>query len=343
MKVKRIIIPALLVILSVSLLMQGIQSCRHDAAGTDLLPDICFEGQVLPIFQSSCAISGCHGQDRESDYVLNSYDGILSAVEPGNSSASPAYTSLTSIWSEYMMPPDQPLSLENRTLIRIWIEQGAKNTTCPDTSSNPPDTTENPPDTTIIEPYVNPRACYERDIQPLLVASCAFSGCHDKNTHAEGYNFSDYTNTLKAVKPNNPGGSVLYEKITVTESEDRMPPPPYQALTSAQKDSIYNWISYGALNEVCETGCDTLTPVTFSGFVWPVIYQSCRSCHSGSNPSKGIRLTSWAEVNAIAVNGKLKGVITASSPYPLMPPGGSLSECTIKKINLWINAGAADN
>jgi hypothetical protein len=32
------------------------------------------------------------------------------------------------------MPPKQPLSLENRTLIRVWIEQGAAETTCPTTT-----------------------------------------------------------------------------------------------------------------------------------------------------------------------------------------------------------------
>jgi hypothetical protein len=37
------------------------------------------------------------------------------------------------------------------------------------------------------------------------------------------------------------------------------------------------------------------------------------------------------------------GVLRAKSPYPLMPPGGSLSDCTMKKIEVWINNGAADN
>jgi hypothetical protein len=32
------------------------------------------------------------------------------------------------------MPPDKPLSLDNRINIRLWIEQGAMPTVCPDSS-----------------------------------------------------------------------------------------------------------------------------------------------------------------------------------------------------------------
>jgi hypothetical protein len=32
------------------------------------------------------------------------------------------------------MPPDEPLSKDNRTIIRLWIEQGAPATDCPPAS-----------------------------------------------------------------------------------------------------------------------------------------------------------------------------------------------------------------
>jgi hypothetical protein len=344
MPAKSIVIPVLFIILSVMLLVQGMFSCRQDGTDAELLSEVCFEKQVLPVFQNSCALSGCHDhQGEESEYVLNTYEGILEAVEPGDPLTSPAYTALSAIWSEEMMPPDQPLSMENRTLIRVWIEQGSKKTTCPDTSDYPPDTTDIPPDTTGIEPYVNPRACFDRDIQPVLTANCAFSGCHDNTTRAGDFVFTDYTNTLEAVRSGNPGGSDLYEKIIETDPGDRMPPPPYLPLPAAQRDSIYKWILYGALDELCESGCDTLSAVSYTDFVWPVIYRSCFTCHSGTNPSAGIRLTSWTEVNAVAASGQLPGVLRAEPSYPLMPPGGSLSDCTIKKIQVWIDNGAANN
>ena len=112
------------------MILIGVFSCRHDSNQIDFLQEVCFETDILPIFQTSCAISGCHSQGGES-YSFTSYQGIMDAVTPGDPAKSPAYISLTKIWSvEGMMPPSQPLSEYNRTLIRVWIQQGAKNTAC---------------------------------------------------------------------------------------------------------------------------------------------------------------------------------------------------------------------
>jgi hypothetical protein len=121
--------------LSLSLLMiltivSWISSCSHQANIADM-PEICFEGDVKPIFNSFCAKQGCHDGTGESDLVLNTYLEISQAVVPGNPNSSKLYNAITVTWGENKMPPDQPLSLENRTLIRLWIEQGARPTVCP--------------------------------------------------------------------------------------------------------------------------------------------------------------------------------------------------------------------
>lgn len=123
--------------LSLSLLIiittiSWITSCTHEANIADI-PEICFEGDVLPIFTNSCAISGCHsgGGGRESRMALNNYADISQGVVPGNPNASRLYQTIIATWGENMMPPRQPLSLENRTIIRLWIEQGAGLTVCP--------------------------------------------------------------------------------------------------------------------------------------------------------------------------------------------------------------------
>lgn len=104
-------------------------SCTHDAKLTDL-PEVCFERDVMPIFANNCAISGCHdGQGREGR-ALNTYDNISRSVVPGKPNSSSVYTVLTDSWGMNLMPPNQPLSLENRIIVRVWIEQGAKLTTC---------------------------------------------------------------------------------------------------------------------------------------------------------------------------------------------------------------------
>lgn len=105
-----------------------ITSCTHTADITGI-PDVCFDHDVLPIFQNSCAIPGCHDGRGESNLVLTNYADISRSVTPGNPGASRAYNAITNTYGN-KMPPNQPLSAENRTIIRIWIEQGARPTTC---------------------------------------------------------------------------------------------------------------------------------------------------------------------------------------------------------------------
>jgi hypothetical protein len=118
-----------LTFLLVFTMVSWITSCTHDAKITDL-PEVCFARDVLPIFATSCAISGCHDGGGHEGRALNNYDNISRSVVPGNPNGSNLYQTITDSWGFNRMPPNQPLSLENRTIIRIWIEQGARLTTC---------------------------------------------------------------------------------------------------------------------------------------------------------------------------------------------------------------------
>jgi hypothetical protein len=118
---------ALLIIISTA---SWITSCTHKADLTGL-PDVCFERDILPIFINNCAITGCHdGKGRESGRALNNFNDIVSTVVPGNPGSSRSYQAIISKWGENKMPPSQPVSLDNRVMIRIWIEQGARQTVC---------------------------------------------------------------------------------------------------------------------------------------------------------------------------------------------------------------------
>ncbi|MGB8358660.1 MAG: c-type cytochrome domain-containing protein, partial [Bacteroidales bacterium] len=271
-------------------------SCKHEAVIPANIPEICFEREVLPVFQNSCGITGCHNGGGESGYTLTDYFGISHSVVAGKPYASPSYNAIIRSFGEGRMPPDRPLPLANRTIIRLWIEQGARLTSCPDTTSQPPE-------------YVNPRACFSRDILPVLVSGCATSGCHDAATHKEGYIFQGYTSTLKAVVPGNPAESKLYEVISRSGGEDRMPPAPLNPLSTAAVDSIAAWIRYGALDEFCGEVCDTVNPVTYSGIIWPVVQTYCMGCHSGTTPSGGVRLDNYANVSADAASGMLMNAL----------------------------------
>lgn len=111
-------------------------SCQHEGIPADQMEPVCFKQQVLPIFQNSCAISGCHNaQGGESGYVFTDYSNIMKAISPGNASKSKAYKALSS--SLQLMPPHNPLPMDKRILIRVWIDQGAKETDCTTQASTP--------------------------------------------------------------------------------------------------------------------------------------------------------------------------------------------------------------
>ncbi len=100
-------------------------SCKHDISNADQLPEISFSKDILPVFQTGCAISRCHdSQTAKGNKIYDSYDNIMRSVSPGNPDKSKAYTSMTNVFQP--MPPDKPISEEDRVKIRLWILQGAK-------------------------------------------------------------------------------------------------------------------------------------------------------------------------------------------------------------------------
>ena len=298
-------------------------SCTH-TANIDNIAVLCFDTDVLPVFKNNCAISGCHDGSREGR-ALNTYASISMMVTPGKPNSSRLYQAITGS-GEHIMPPSAPLSLHNRTIVRVWIEQGAGDISC---------------DTTLQGTGGATHACYSRDIQPVLISHCAMSGCHDATSHAEGYIFSTYTSTLNAVNPGSPSTSRLYQVIT-TSGENKMPPSTKPQLTSAQIDSIRAWISYGALNQTCAVACDTISPVTFSGTIWPIIQSSCTGCHGSVSPSGGITIAGYSDVSALASSGTLMNSLTGNG-VTKMPQGGSLTSCQIRQFAIWINNGHLNN
>lgn len=89
--------------------------------------------------------------------------------------------------------------------------------------------------------------------------------------------------------------------------------------------------------------CDT-TNVTYLGTVWPIIDNNCTVCHSGSTPSGNVSLTDYNEIAAAAESGLLMGTIRHDPGYSPMPKGGgSLSDCEITQLQIWVDEGTPDN
>lgn len=305
-----------------------VNSCKHDGVPADQMPQICFKEQVLPIFQNSCGTTGCHGGGHDHGYTFTDYAGIMQAITPGNSAKSKAYQAITSTFQ--LMPPNNALSASDRTLIRLWIDQGAKETTC-----NSGGTTTN---TTTKSGTI--WACYGRDIQPILMSSCAVSGCHDAISKKEGVDLSSYAKTIGSISKGNPSGSKLYKAITSsTSSEHFMPPRPYSPLSKTAIDSIYSWIKRGGLNDECAAICDTTGTIKYATHIKSIIDLACVSCHGVNSPSGGITLLTAANVQAVAKSGRLLGAVKRQSGYKAMPAAYTLASCDVRQIELWIKQG----
>jgi len=119
----------LLSVLLIGLLMVWAPACTHDPSGIEELDTVCFDTQVAPILQPSCGKTGCHDGSTEG-FDAREYQYIINSVTPGDPRGSALYKAITNINGENMMPPDRPLSKEQRTIIQIWIAQGANEKIC---------------------------------------------------------------------------------------------------------------------------------------------------------------------------------------------------------------------
>lgn len=184
--------------------------------------NVCFESSVLPIFMSSCARSGCHNAtSREEGYVLDSYNNIVRrGISPGNASSSKLYKVLFAS-GEDRMPPDGSLTQAQKDSIKLWINQGAKNTT--NCNCNCDDT----------------QFTYAAIIQPIITTHCV--GCHKPGSLGGSIDLSTYAK----VKTQAGNGKLLG---SVTHTNGYVAMPQGGKLEDCQITQIQKWIDAGALN-----------------------------------------------------------------------------------------------
>ena len=92
-------------------------------------------------------------------------------------------------------------------------------------------------DTTIINPPppVDTMICFESQILPLFVSSCAKSGCHDAITAEKDYILTSYQAIMEEIVPFNPNDSKFLEVMLLPATEnDAMPPLPSPRMTAEQ-------------------------------------------------------------------------------------------------------------
>jgi mono/diheme cytochrome c family protein len=89
--------------------------------------------------------------------------------------------------------------------------------------------------------------------------------------------------------------------------------------------------------------CSTAN-MSFQTDIQPLLQTSCVSCHNSGFASGGINLDGYDNIKSIAQSGLLSKVINHESGVVAMPMNADkLTECTIKKIDAWIEQGAKNN
>lgn len=121
---------SLLLVFAAAVLVLVQTQCRHDDLNVATLDKVCYTRDIGPIFLRSCGTTGCHDSRGEGGYSFTDYASVMKAITPFNAQKSKAYMAITGKGFIQLMPPSRALSQNERILIRVWIDQGAEQTTC---------------------------------------------------------------------------------------------------------------------------------------------------------------------------------------------------------------------
>ena len=88
-----------------------------------------------------------------------------------------------------------------------------------------------------------PAISFGKDVQPIITANCALSGCHEAYTQKS---LADYNDVMRYITPGDAPKSQLYKSIISLGGIGTKPMPPSQPLSEEQLKLIYVWIMQGA-------------------------------------------------------------------------------------------------
>jgi len=160
-----------------------------------------FERDVLPLFQTNCAFSGCHNEASAQDgIILTSYEQVMNSgqVTPFRLDDSDLYEVLVEEDEDKRMPPPpaERLASNEIELIAQWILQGAQNDSCDyDMTCD----TEN--------------IRFSVEIQHILESGCI--SCHNENTPSAGIRLDSYEGVVRVAESEQLLGAIRWEPAYV--------------------------------------------------------------------------------------------------------------------------------
>lgn len=208
-------------VLATAGLIAAMQSCAHEVF-SDPNGSICFERDILPIFNSKCASSGCHDANSSAEgYVLDSYKHITSS---GISKGHPSSSKLYNIIIDGEMPPRRSpkLTTNEINLIRDWIADGAKNgINCASVCDSA-------------------KFTFAAVISPMMNKYCV--GCHSSGNPSGNVDLSTYVGVKNSITQN--------QGLLMSLNQNGYYPMPKggNKLSACEINQVKNWINAGAPN-----------------------------------------------------------------------------------------------
>lgn len=194
----------------------GEQSCSADT--------VYFQNKVLPLINSSCAMSGCHDAITHKDGVnLTTYGNIMATggVRPGNPANSKLYKVLNETGGDRMPPPPAAAFTQlQKDIIYKWIQQGAKNNACNDC------------DTSVFT--------YAGAVAPLMNTYC--KGCHNPASLGGGIDVSTYAGVRSIALNGKLMGSIKHQAGFIAM------PQGSTKLSDCKTAQVQKWVTAGSPN-----------------------------------------------------------------------------------------------
>lgn len=120
------------------------------------------------------------------------------------------------------------------------------------------------------------------------------------------------------------------------------------ALTACVAAGIFAGCYYDNMQDVYPGNglfrpCDTMTTISYTNHIAPILQNNCIACHSGSGANADVHLDTYAGVYDVASSGSLVGVTWHESGYTPMPPNYQIDSCSLVQIKKWVLAGSPNN
>lgn len=181
-----------------------------------------FANDILPLINSTCAMSGCHDAvTRKEEVQLTNYTTIMQYVVPGDAGNSKINKVILKWGNERMPPPPKPaLTADQIAKIQKWIKQGALNNACDRC------------DTIDFK--------FSTAVSPILQGKC--QGCHNASLLSGGVDLSTYPGVKAAAL-----SGKLYNSLTWTSGTSPMPKTGFK-IPECEITQIKKWIDSGTPN-----------------------------------------------------------------------------------------------